>query len=74
MKSVKYDQFKNKIKKNNFLPIRIINRSAPRRRPRDAGEAENLARLTRISWERAIASGKLQKKGARRYSLNIDVK
>lgn len=72
MKIVKYEEFKAMVKKKSFLTVRMVNRSAPRRRPRDPGEAEALALLAKLSWDKAIASGKLEKKGSRQYRLNID--
>lgn len=50
----------------------MINRNAPRRRPRNPEEALALAILAKLSWDRAITSGKLEKTGGRQYRLNID--
>lgn len=73
MKNVIYESFKSLI--NNKKSTGILNnidRRAPRRRPREQTESEVLANLAALSWNKAIASGKLQKKGDRHYSLKIN--
>lgn len=74
MRRVKYQDFKKQVQKDSVNVLKMINRRAPRRRPRDPGEAEALVRHAWVAWEKAVSSGKLQKKGDRRYSLNIDGK
>ena len=74
MKRVKYQEFKDMVKKEAFFIVRMINRRAPRRRSRNPGEAEVLAQLAQLSWDKAITSGRLEKKGARHYRLNVNVK
>ncbi|MDO7786912.1 hypothetical protein [Desulforamulus aquiferis] len=74
MKRVKYNDFKDKVRTKAVTTMKMLDRSAPRRRPRDQGEAEILVRLAVVSWDRAISSGKLQKKGERRYSLRTDAR
>jgi len=71
MRRVKYKEFKDQVKKDSIKALRVINRRAPRRKPRDLDEVNALIRLAKISWESAIASGKLQQKGDRRYSLKV---
>lgn len=72
MRRVKYHEFKNSIKTRAEETVKLVDRSAPRRRVRDEGEAEVLVKLAVLSWGNAIRSGKLQKKGDRHYSLKID--
>jgi hypothetical protein len=45
-------------------------RRLPRRRPRDPREEELLTHLDLLRWQKALASGLLQKLGPRRYRLN----
>jgi hypothetical protein len=72
MKRVKYSDFKELVKKKAGYSVASIDRSAPRRRPRDEGESVALIKLAIVSWDRAIQSGKLQRKGPRHYQLRID--
>lgn len=74
MRRVKYQEFKDTVKKEAFFAVRMVDRRAPRRRPRNPGEAEVLAQLAQLSWDKAITSGKLEKKGVRHYRLNVNVK
>lgn len=41
-----------------------------RRRPRDQVELEALRHLDRARWERALAEGRLERLGPRRYRLH----
>ena len=72
MRRVKYNEYKDQIKAKAVAAVRLVDRSAPRRRTRDQGEVDVLLKLALLSWSNAVSSGKLQKKGARRYSLNIN--
>lgn len=72
MKKVNYSDFCEKVKKKGFFAVRKIDRHAPRRRPRDPDEAEILIIMAKLSWDKAIDSGKLQKKGRRHYRLYIN--
>ncbi|MTI80432.1 MAG: hypothetical protein FH758_06030 [Firmicutes bacterium] len=72
MKEVNYNEFKKKVKKKSISIVRSIDRTAPRRRPRDEGEELVLAKMAAKSWDDATASGRLKKVGGRQYSLKID--
>ncbi|MFA7467369.1 MAG: hypothetical protein WCY82_03775 [Desulfotomaculaceae bacterium] len=72
MKRISYQEFKANVKKSASITHRLIDRRAPRRRPRDPGETEALILLANKAWENSIASGKLQKKGIRLYAMKID--
>jgi len=74
MRRVKYKEFKDRVGKESVFAVRMVDRGASRRRPRDLGEAEALVQLAGLSWDNAISSGKLQKKGARRYGLTINAR
>ena len=63
MKRVSYKEFKEAVKKESFITRSIIDRPAPRRRPRDSGETEALIMLAGKAWEDSIIHGRLQKKG-----------
>jgi len=47
-----------------------LTRRLPLRRPRDPQEEEVLAQLDILPWQKALASGKLEKLGPRKYRLN----
>lgn len=72
MKRLSYNEFKEAVKKEWVLIRSIVNRRAPRRRPRDLGETEALIMLAEKAWANSIARGKLLKKGSRLYSLKLD--
>ncbi len=74
MKRISYQDFKGKVKQSIPVTRGLIDRRAPRRRPRDPGETETLILLANQAWESAIACGKLQKKGKRLYAYKIDEK
>lgn len=74
MREVKYTEFKKSVKDQASDVVEQMNRRAPRRRPRNPVETEILAQLASTAWDKAIATGRLQKEGVRRYSLNVNVR
>jgi hypothetical protein len=70
---IDYDSYLKELRTkslHSYLDLAALGGRRLRTKPRDPKEAEVLRLLDRKRWERALASGRLEKIGPRRYRWN----
>ena len=70
MRTLNYDQYKNKRSELLSLPARLDTKRAPARRKRDEKERELLLQLNRARWKKWLSSVKLRRISIRHYEFS----